>query len=109
MIDAEFAGLVEKLITDKDQAYKERNKMLAVLCHVLLQQGCCIGLGKHEGENWDDNWLNVVFIELPTGQVSWHIHDSEMPMFDFLSEHDFKWDGHTTDEKWERLFKCVSE
>jgi hypothetical protein len=34
----------------------------------------------------------VAFIELPTGQVSWH-----MPAFPVA------WDGHTTDEKWARI------
>lgn len=34
----------------------------------------------------------VVFIELPTGQVSWHI-----------PEHGEPWDGHTTEEKYRRV------
>ena len=61
----------------------------------------------------------IVFIDLPTGQVSWHIHDSEFPMFDHLQWHPRAsternkwysgkkaapiWDGHTTEEKYERL------
>ena len=34
----------------------------------------------------------VVVIELPTGQVSWH-----------MPEHPNIWDGHTTEEKFERI------
>ena len=34
----------------------------------------------------------VVFIELPTGQVSWH-----------LPQHATPWDGHTTAEKYARI------
>jgi hypothetical protein len=34
----------------------------------------------------------VAFIELPTGQVSWH-----------LPQHPNAWDGHTTEEKYKRI------
>lgn len=34
----------------------------------------------------------VAFIELPTGQVSWH-----------LPPHPIEWDRHTTEEKYERI------
>lgn len=34
----------------------------------------------------------VVFIELPTGQVSWH-----------MPPHAREWDGHTTEEKYARI------
>lgn len=33
----------------------------------------------------------VIYIELPDGQVSWH-----------MPKHDREWDGHTTDTKYER-------
>jgi len=40
----------------------------------------------------------------PTGQMTWHIHDSELPMFDHLGRASVNtWDGHTTEEKYERL------
>ena len=34
----------------------------------------------------------VAFIELPTGQVSWH-----------MPEHEIAWDGHTNEEKYNRI------
>jgi hypothetical protein len=34
----------------------------------------------------------VVYIQLPTGQVSWH-----------MPEHPWEWDGHTTPEKFDRI------
>ena len=39
----------------------------------------------------------VVFIELPTGQVSWHI-----------PQHTQSWDGHNKEEKYERCNKFIS-
>lgn len=39
----------------------------------------------------DPEWC-VAFIELPTGQVSWH-----------MPPHPNPWDGHTTEEKYARI------
>lgn len=38
----------------------------------------------------------VVYFELPTGQVSWH-----------LPEHQCEWDGHTTEQKHRRVLAYV--
>lgn len=64
---------------------------------------------KHEG-GWDpqDGWL--VYINLPTGQVSFHI-DNEVKN---LLAHNVKvvkhsvWDGHGLSEKWKRIFKYIT-
>jgi len=40
----------------------------------------------------------VVFIELPTGQVSWHI-----------AQHGREWDRHTTEEKYGRIRKLLQQ
>lgn len=40
----------------------------------------------------------VAFIELPTGQVSWH-----------LPQHTREWDGHSTDAKYERVSKYIRQ
>ena len=40
----------------------------------------------------------VLFIELPTGQVSWH-----------MPQHARPWDGHTTDEKFERIARYAKQ
>jgi len=50
-----------------------------------------------------DGWC-VVYVELPTGQVSWHVQESELSLF----SHAYRdignpWDGHTTEEKYARL------
>lgn len=39
----------------------------------------------------------VAFIELPTGQVSWH-----------LEQHFKEWDGHSTEEKYERIKRYIN-
>lgn len=40
----------------------------------------------------------VAYIELPIGQVSWH-----------LPEHATPWDGHTTEEKYDRIRRFIGE
>ena len=44
-----------------------------------------------------------MFIDGPTGQLSWHLHDSDVPLFDGLERGPNLWDGHTTADKYERV------
>lgn len=39
-----------------------------------------------------------VYIELPTGQVSWH-----------MPQHPHPWDGHPDDEKFDRIARFVGD
>lgn len=90
----------------KDQAYWERNQLVAALSKFLPSW-----LAKHDPEdkNWDDDWRNIVVIAYVTKnmtlrQMTWHIHDSDLPYFTHLKlDPSFKWDGHDTDEKYRRL------
>lgn len=48
--------------------------------------------------------LNPFYIESPKGQLSWHIKDTELPLFSHLKFNPHaKWDGHSTEEKYLRL------
>lgn len=107
----------EQLIKQKDNAYWERNQLVAALSRLLPAY-----LAKHPAEDkeWEEDWRNIVVIELPASQntefmnledspvrdcqMTWHIHDHDLPMFDHLRYKDyFSWDGHTTEEKYRRL------
>ncbi|QLE46556.1 hypothetical protein FD723_40805 (plasmid) [Nostoc sp. C052] len=87
----------------KNLAYSERNKLLVPLCKMAIALNLVAGIGQHQGEEWDDDWRNIIFLELPTGQISFHIHDSELHLFQFLPPYTGKWDGHDTATKWDRL------
>lgn len=109
---------VELLKKEKDQAYWERNQLVAVLSKLFP---AWLGRHDHKDKAWDREWMNIVFIEIPTKrieakmvqggfeikgpqQVSWHIHDDELEHFAHLQyRNDKQWDGHTTPEKYERL------
>ncbi len=99
--------IVEDLRKAKDEAYAERNKLVCALSKLFPAW-----LGKHEETDmsWGKEWLNIVYIQLPTGQVSWHIHENLLPLFAHLElDTDKKWDGHTTDEKYTRLLNLSNK
>jgi hypothetical protein len=98
----------------KDSIYcAERNALLVPLAKALIALGYDAGLGKHDPNDasWDEDWRNIVYIEFPSKlggmdlpvQASWHIHDSELEMFSFLPTYKGTWDGHTTEEKYQRI------
>lgn len=98
----------------KDQAYQERDRLVAALSKIFPAW-----LGYHKEKDWEDDWRNIVYIKIPVlrimkgvpgipefvewKQVSWHIHDSEMDQFRHLDPGLEEWDGHSTEEKYNRL------
>jgi hypothetical protein len=92
-----------------DAVYKERDLCLALAVAFALENDLDVGFKQHEGENWDDDWKNVVFIDLPDnfGQISWHIHKDELINFPFVHPYQGTWDGHSTEEKYRRVKKFV--
>lgn len=92
---------IQQLEAHKDNAYAERNNLVAALARLFPSS-----LERHpdEDETWEDDWRWIVFINLPTGQASWHIHDSELEKFSTIPRfRGWQWDGHTTEQKYERL------
>lgn len=86
-----------------DAAYAERNRCVAGLASLALRLGYKAGTALTAIEGWEPEWHNCVYIDLPTGQVSWHFHDRERDVFAFLPAYDGAWDGHDTPEKYRRL------
>ena len=82
----------------KDDAYGERNKVVAALARLFPS-----GLKVTDIPGWDEEWHNCIYIDLPSGQVSWHYHDSQAHLFEGLPAYDGEWDGHDTEEKYRRL------
>lgn len=87
-----------------DAVYLERARVLAVATRMALTLGMRAGLAEHPASDtaWDDEWRTIVFLDLPTGQCSWHLHSSQVRLFKHLPRYDGAWDGHTTDEKYAR-------
>jgi hypothetical protein len=78
--------------------YTGRNQLVAALSKLFIS---------HLGpvSDAEPGWGTAVYIQLPSGQVSWHISDEEVEtLFSHLSvDTTVPWDGHTTDEKYQRL------
>jgi len=98
-LEAELAAERER----KDGAYTERERCVALIAALAHSLGWKVGLGRTEIEGWSDDWNNITYIDLPTGQVSWHMHDSHLPFFNGLPQYDGTWDGHDTEEKYRRV------
>ena len=91
-------GELIRLRADKDAAYLERNRLVALLASLYPS-----GITRTDIPGWLPEWHGCVYIDLPTGQASWHYHDGHAHLFAHLPPYAGKWDGHTTDEKYERV------
>lgn len=97
---ASSEGERAELVAAKDRAYRERNQLA-----ILLASMTGGTLGWHEGAP-EKGWERVLFINLPSGQVSFHVHASEVPEVlacPLIRQAETKWDGHTDPEKWARV------
>lgn len=91
----------EALEKERDSAYRERAHLIALLA-AMFPAAWTI-----DPDNIDpDNAWPIVYIQLPTGQCSWHIaHEDWTELFVNL-DLDYggmTWDGHTTEQKYQRI------
>jgi len=89
--------------SEKDAAYLERNRMVALLAGIYPS-----GIARTNIPGWLPEWHGCVYIDLPTGQASWHYHDSHAHLFAHLPAYTKAWDGHTTDLKYMRVAALAS-
>jgi hypothetical protein len=92
----------------KDAAYEERNRCVALIARMAIALGFKAGVTRTAIEGWSEDWHGCVYVELPTGQASWHFHDSQAYLFEGLPSYEGKWDGHTTPQKYERVGAAFS-
>lgn len=92
------------LLKAKDVAYSERDRCVQALSVAFPSY-----LTRHPDSDllWETEWRWIVVVDLPTGQASWHIHDSERSWFNHLQVRGNQWDGHTTKEKHARIAKLA--
>lgn len=107
------------LANDLDAVYRERTFVVAALAHTMWHYmadlghapGEAVWLARHVGP-WEEEWRWIVCIDLDQiGVVTWHIHDSELPLFRFLNQRTapgYEYDGHSTDEKYRRIYEYVT-
>lgn len=93
----------------KDAAYTERNRCVALIAAVGRAVGWTSGIGEHPKDDaaWDPEWRTIVYVDLPKGQASWHFHDRDRSLLDGLPPYARAWDGHTSEQKYERIERQV--
>jgi hypothetical protein len=94
----ELNAFITDLVEQKDTAYKERNMVLLLCMRLAEARGIKVGRWFHEGE--DDGWGWIVSICLHTGWCDWHIHDSELHLFEEFPVIQREWEDYPTEEKY---------
>lgn len=94
VLTSQFNSILEELST-------ERSVVVLALVHMCIQLGMNAGTYKDNSAN--HNWKNMVMIDLPAGQVSWHIHKNDWHLFEELQKYDGRWDGHDKAEREYRI------
>lgn len=95
---------------DINKVYAERNLCVALIADLAKGHKINVGIKTHpqDDPDWDPEWMHILFIDLPiVGQISWHLHISEIENFPGLPEYQGTWDGHTTEEKYDRIKKFI--
>jgi len=121
---AQYEEKIKTLESEKEQAYWERNQLVAFLSKQYPSH-----LTKHDinDTTWDRDWLNIVCIHVVKGitktpglkqvndtkfvkdetlhelQFTWHIHDNDLKYFHHLKFKKSHYDGHTTEQKYQNL------
>jgi hypothetical protein len=100
-----IAEHAREALNERDRVLAMATKFAELINDLEAQTWFRCGIGRHpeEDKNWDREWMHIVYVDLPDGQVSWHIHDSELYLFAHLPPYVGEYDGHTTELKYRRL------
>ena len=81
-----------------DEAYLDRNLCVQVMARMAQKLGYNVGV--KENGDWP-----ILYIDLPTGQVSWHILKADIA--GIFPEYHKEWDGHDVEIKRMRLIEFI--
>jgi hypothetical protein len=84
-----------------DDAYFDRNQAVMAMARLAQKLGYPVGLRDDPDE---PDWP-VLMIDLPTGQVGWHLPKVEVN--GRWPSYDKEWDGHSLAEKRDRIKKFI--
>ncbi|MFG1683531.1 helix-turn-helix domain-containing protein [Nonomuraea sp. NPDC049269] len=94
----------EKTMPDQPNPYRERAYLVA---HLAAQYFSAITYNDPNEPDWP-----VIYIETPAGQLSWHLSPDDLDLFDHVlrvTPDSITWDGHSTEEKYQRLAKLTAK
>lgn len=81
--------------------YRERAHLIAHLAAIYP------AVLQHGADPAEPGWP-VLYIELPTGQASWHISPDDLDLLEHVPAGAATWDGHDTAEKYRRLDQATA-
>lgn len=92
--------------TPVNAVYRERARLVAVLAALWPS---VITFSDPNEPDWA-----VITIDSPQGQLTWHIHRDDLDVMGNMAwvardDNRAKWDGHTTDEKYQRLSATLAD
>lgn len=104
----ELVETTVQLQAEKNDAYLDRSLVLALATQFMLDAD----MGNPRmwlDPDQDAEWRFVVAADLPdAGQVTWHVHvDQAEELFRHLLMVNNEWDGHTTQDRRERLVRSI--
>ncbi|MFI1021275.1 WDGH domain-containing protein [Streptomyces olivaceus] len=87
-----------------NSVYRERAHFVA---HLATVYPAILAPGADPSE---PDWP-VLFVQTPRGQMSWHISPDDTDLFEHVPVRagESVWDGHTTEEKYERLRQLTAD
>jgi len=88
------------------KVYGDRNHVAILAAELAKRAGYEVAIGTDPEE---PDWP-VLYIMLPTGQVSWHMKDKDLQgLTHRFPRRDIVWDGHTVRQKNKRIRQFISE
>lgn len=85
-----------------EEAYYDRNQLVLVCAQLAMKIGYSVRV------NIDDPDWPVVIINLPQGQISYHVPQDEM-IGEYPMDYNDSWDGHDLELKRKRIDDFLKE
>ena len=95
--------MIKNQSNSKDDAYFDRNQAVQVMAKMARQLGMKIGLRQDTDK---PDWP-VLMIDLPTGQVGYHLPRDQV--IGEWPEYEKEWDGHSLADKRKRMTLFLGE
>ena len=102
----EHAGGVSDGYHSFDELYAHRCTLFAALCHQM--EGSAWKSWLHDDGTKYEGWF-VAGLELPTGQITYHLPESFWPKLKVKEVEKSLYDGHTSDDVIKRLLEWVEQ
>lgn len=105
-----LSDVLEMLSSISESMYNLEWEKNLLVCLLALEKNSVLSPHRKHEQGWDpeDGWL--VYVELETGQVSFHItRDLKLLLSSSVKVSNIPvWDGHDLNEKWKRILKHIA-